>query len=144
MVSGTKVYRASPSANSECIPADPPISSVTQSTVTCCDRHTIAVVLSAGCALAAEGPRLHRLHRTGQAVLFAHRRELRDTAPKMAASDLRSPRPAPRSRWRGQTLRSQRLAIPQDRNPPAPADDSIPGLPPYTSGDRKSTHSNTS
>src|SRR3546814_1491007 len=108
MVSGTKVCRASPSANSECIPADPPISSVTQSTVTCCDRHTIAVVLSAGCALAEEGPRLHRLHRTGQAVLSAHRRELRDTAPKMAASDLRSPRPAPRSRWRGEILRFQR------------------------------------
>src|SRR3546814_2305605 len=116
MVSGTMGYRASPSANSECIPADPPISSVTQSTVTCCDRHTIAVVLSAGCALAEEGPRLHLLHRTGQAVLSAHRRELRDTAPKMAASDLRSPRPAPRSRWRGEIQRFQTLAIHQDRN----------------------------
>src|SRR3546814_16058435 len=115
MVSGTKVYRSSPSANSECIPADPPISSVTQSTVTCCDRHTIAVVLSAGCALAEEGPRLHRLHRTGQAVLSAPRRELRDTAPKLAASDHRSPRPSPSSRWRCAILRFPRLAHQQSR-----------------------------
>src|SRR3546814_11465644 len=114
MVSGTMGYRASPSANSECIPADPPISSVTQSTVTCCDRHTIAVVLSAGCALAEEGPRLHRLHRTGQAVLSAHRRELRDTAPQMAASDLRRPRPAHRPTWRSGLLTCQQLAIQQD------------------------------
>src|SRR3546814_1943947 len=117
MVSGTKVYRASPSANSECIPADPPISSVTQSTVTCCDRHTIAVVLSAGCALAEEGPRLHRLHRTGQAVLSAHRREFSDSAPQMAASDLPSPRPAPRPRWRGDIMRFTKIGSAHVRTP---------------------------